>query len=221
MSDTYELPLFPLHTVLFPGMALPLHIFEFRYRKLINECIENATPFGVVLIDNGEETGGEVTVQNVGTTAFVTGVRRLETGEMDIATVGMTRFIVESTHDRNPYLTGIVRNFPLEGLEEDQNKDLSKQISELLIRYLHIIGTLHEIEFNLEDLPTDPEKIAMMTAIVLQIPNKDKQRMLNTIKLQELLQMQRLILNREAQILKSQIEFSQRHDEDSTAFSLN
>lgn len=221
MSDTYELPLFPLHTVLFPGMALPLHIFEIRYRKLINECIENATPFGVVMIDTGEETGGEVTVQNVGTTAFVTGVRRLETGEMDIATVGMTRFIVESTHDRNPYLTGIVRNLPLEGLDDEENVNLAKQISELLTRYLHIIGTLHEIEFNLDDLPTDPEKIAMMTAIVLQIPNKDKQRMLNTTNLSELLRMQRLILNREAQILKSQIEFSQRHDEDSAAFSLN
>ena len=56
-----ELPLFPLNVVLFPGMVLPLHIFELRYREMIRRCIDEQLPFGVVLIEKGQETGETAT----------------------------------------------------------------------------------------------------------------------------------------------------------------
>ena len=64
-----EMPLFPLNVVLFPGMVLPLHVFEPRYREMINHCIEEEKPFGVVLIDEGQEVGGPAAPRLVGTAA--------------------------------------------------------------------------------------------------------------------------------------------------------
>ncbi len=67
-----QLPLFPLHSVLFPGVALPLHIFEERYRRMVARCVERGEPFGVVMIRNGREVGGgDVTLADVGTTAII------------------------------------------------------------------------------------------------------------------------------------------------------
>ena len=57
MNDWSELPLFPLNTVLFPGMVLPLHIFEERYKLMIGRCMEGSRPFGVVAIREGGEVG--------------------------------------------------------------------------------------------------------------------------------------------------------------------
>ena len=59
VDNQRELPLFPLPTVLFPGMALPLHVFEERYKLMIGECIRDSRPFGVVLIKSGPEVGGD------------------------------------------------------------------------------------------------------------------------------------------------------------------
>ena len=57
-NKTMEMPLFPLkNVVLFPGMVLALHIFEPRYREMINRCIDDRTPFGVALIAEGQEVG--------------------------------------------------------------------------------------------------------------------------------------------------------------------
>ena len=67
-----ELPLFPLHSVLFPGVALPLHIFEERYRQMVARCVDRGEPFGVVLIRDGREVGGgTLSLADVGTTAII------------------------------------------------------------------------------------------------------------------------------------------------------
>ena len=58
-NGAMEMPLFPLNVVLFPGMALPLHIFEPRYREMINRCLDENLAFGVVLIKEGPEVGGD------------------------------------------------------------------------------------------------------------------------------------------------------------------
>jgi Lon protease-like protein len=65
------LRLFPLQTVLFPGMRMPLHIFEERYKLMIRECIEQDAPFGVLLIRDGAEVGAGAVPHNVGTTARI------------------------------------------------------------------------------------------------------------------------------------------------------
>jgi Lon protease-like protein len=71
MTLPSELPIFPLNVVLFPGMPLPLHIFEERYKSMINRCIQAGHAFGVVLIREGQEVGPPARPHDVGTTAVI------------------------------------------------------------------------------------------------------------------------------------------------------
>ena len=91
-SDIVELPLFPLNVVLFPGMRMPLHIFEERYKTMIGQCVEREQPFGVVLIKEGKEVGDPAEPFRTGTSARITRVARLEEGRMNIVTHGERRF---------------------------------------------------------------------------------------------------------------------------------
>jgi hypothetical protein len=101
-----ELPLFPLHTVLCPGIALPLHIFEERYRALVRDCVEASTPFGIVLIRDGREVGGgSISFSAIGTLAEIREAGRYPDGRYDLLVVGTKRFaIAEVSTDRQPYL---------------------------------------------------------------------------------------------------------------------
>lgn len=107
------LPLFPLDLVLLPEEALPLHIFEHRYRTMISECLEAAggspKEFGVVRLK-------EQAVSAVGCTARIVNVtRKYEDGRMDILSVGRRRFEILLTNDEQPYLQGVVEYFDDEG----------------------------------------------------------------------------------------------------------
>jgi Lon protease-like protein len=112
-----ELPIFPLkNVVLFPGMVLPLHIFEMRYREMINRVSTNASPFGVVLIDEGQEVGASASPHTVGTAARIARVERLDDGRMNITAVGTQRFrILEDAY--HPQLSdGNGEHFPLSSM---------------------------------------------------------------------------------------------------------
>src|SRR5437763_14712142 len=95
MAETGSLPLFPLGSVLFPGMLLPLHIFEPRYRLLLKRVVENDEPFGVVLIKRGTEVGGPPEPYPVGTRARVMGVTPLPRGRAFIIAKGEPRVHIE------------------------------------------------------------------------------------------------------------------------------
>ena len=80
-----ELPLFPLHTVLCPGVALPLHIFEERYRTMVARCLDEGRPFGVVLIRDGREVGGGPTsIATVGTIAEIREAGKFSDGRYEL-----------------------------------------------------------------------------------------------------------------------------------------
>jgi ATP-dependent Lon protease len=93
------LGLFPLGIVLFPTEQIPLHIFELRYRELIDECLENEQPFGLVLAD--EEAG----IRDVGTLAHILDIERLEDGRMNIVVEGRDRFEVTELTDERSFHT--------------------------------------------------------------------------------------------------------------------
>ena len=110
-EDLLQLSLFPLNVVLFPGMPMPLHIFEERYKAMIGECVDREEPFGIILIKEGQEVGEPAEPVKVGTTARIVQVERLEEGRLNIMTRGEKRFeVVEITH-QVPYLAGQVRYF--------------------------------------------------------------------------------------------------------------
>ena len=105
-----DLPLFPLNTVLCPGIALPLHVFEDRYRALVRHCLETTSPFGIVLIREGREVGsGAISFSGVGTIAEIRDAGRRDDGRFDLLVVGTRRFGIQRVLDgRGPYLVADV-----------------------------------------------------------------------------------------------------------------
>lgn len=112
-----RLRLFPLRTVLFPGMDLQLQVFEERYRTLIAECLESGEPFGVVLIREGSEVGGPAVPQRVGCTARIRCVAPTRDGRLIVDAVGGTRFRIAQLYDDQPYLAADVE-FPVDEIAE-------------------------------------------------------------------------------------------------------
>src|SRR5688572_15412036 len=102
-----EIPLFPLHTVLCPGIVLPLHIFEERYRAMTRRCLDTGEPFGVVLIRDGREIGTAVwgTLAGVGALAEIRQAGRYPDGRFDLLAAPTGRFAIEYVDARaGPYL---------------------------------------------------------------------------------------------------------------------
>jgi Lon protease-like protein len=115
-----ELPLFPLNTVLFPGMMLPLHIFEERYKLMIRQCMAGEHTFGVILAKSQRAQMPNVInifpddLFSVGTTAFITAVEEVGEGKLNIITVGQERFVINTIRPgQDDYLIAKVDPLPL------------------------------------------------------------------------------------------------------------
>jgi uncharacterized protein len=97
------LPMFPLGTVLLPSVVLPLHVFEPRYRRLTEDCLERGGEFGVVLIERGQEVGGGDTRTSVGTVARLVEAVPFPDGRWALATVGTRRIRIRRWLEDDPY----------------------------------------------------------------------------------------------------------------------
>lgn len=95
MADDSIIPLFPLHTVLFPGGPLPLRIFETRYTDMVSRCMREGLPFGVLMIEQGEEAGDVATTATVGCGARIVDFGTLPDGLLGITCIGDRRFRVQ------------------------------------------------------------------------------------------------------------------------------
>lgn len=197
-TETMELPLFPLkNVVLFPGMMLPLHIFELRYREMINRCIEERLPFGVVLIEEGSEVGGAAKPHLVGVTARITQVQRLDDDRMNITTVGMHRFrILELDHSRD-YLTAKVRQYPLVNGGTKLATELAQIVRPRIVEYVDLLGEASNQQLQLEGLPEEPTALALLVAIAMQVSVADKQKLLECAGIPEMLAHEAHLLSRE------------------------
>jgi Lon protease-like protein len=108
----HEMPMFPLGTVLFPHAVLPLHVFEPRYRALVQRCMSSDPEFGVVLIERGSEVGGGDTRFDVGTVARIVQGAELPDGRYFLVTVGATRVRVHEWLPDDPYPRAMVEPLP-------------------------------------------------------------------------------------------------------------
>ena len=157
------LRLFPLSTVLFPGMTLPLQIFEERYMKLINECIDNNESFGVVSIKSGNEVGEVLPeIYKVGTTAKINKTLFDRTGMILIETIGIQRFEILDIISEEPYLTANIKLLnEIDSLDESIFLDISKAYKEF-IKFSEIASGSFAID---KTIPTQPGELADSIAV--------------------------------------------------------
>jgi Lon protease-like protein len=137
-----ELPLFPLHTVICPGIVLPLHVFEERYRALTRHCLATGAPFGVVLIREGREAGASRTLALAGVGALVE-IReagRYPDGRYDLLAAATGRFAIDSVDPgRAPYLVADVTPLEDEVGDEVRAERLAATAIRRFVRYLELI----------------------------------------------------------------------------------
>lgn len=177
--EMYELPLFPLNVVLFPGMPLPLHIFEERYKEMVADCIREDRPFGVVHIEeNMDDEGGLTRRVAVGCTAEIAQVQPLEQGRMLIMTVGRERFRVVELNYEKPYLVGLVAPAPLDIEDESWEMNGAEGLEPLMIEYLNKLAILGNVDVEADQIPSDPEGLIYMAATLIQLPIAEKQTLL-------------------------------------------
>jgi Lon protease-like protein len=172
------LPLFPLSEVLFPGMMLPLHIFEPRYRLMIRRCVSEKMPFGVVLISRGQEVGPGAEFFNVGTTARITRVQRADDGRLYIASVGEQRFRILQTYTDQPYLQGQIEVIPEQTGEGDLLDSLSQRCYAALSEYLRVITGSAELGESLRQKDLSPQRLSYTIGTLLQVDRAAKQAIL-------------------------------------------
>lgn len=208
-----QMPLFPLNVVLFPGMVLPLHIFEPRYREMINRCVDENIPFGVVMIEEGQEVGATAVPHQIGTAARIARVERLGDGRMNITAVGTQRFrILELDHSRS-YLQARVAQFPVVNGSTRLAQSMVQKVRPKIVEYVDMLGAASQTDLKLDRLPEDPTTLAFLVAIALQVNNADKQKLLELPGIPEILDRERYLLSWEIMLLRHMIDTQSSLDE--------
>jgi uncharacterized protein len=131
--ETFELPIFPLGSVLFPGGTLALKIFEQRYMDMAKDCLKRAKPFGIALIREGEEVGAPAAPHPVGTLARIDDWEMPNLGVLQVKVIGSMRFrIIASTIAKSGLMMGTVNSIdadsPATGAELNACADFLKKI---------------------------------------------------------------------------------------------
>jgi len=199
--------LFPLSTVLFPGAALNLHIFEPRYKQMVSECLEGGEAFGVCLIRDGDEAGDpDVMPYEVGTTAEIGDVTQLENGRYYISTVGRRRFRVERVIAREPYLLVDVSYLPEDEVDDEAAiATLLREIREVFNDYLRLLVEFSGMHADIA-LPDDPVDASFLIGDALQVADSMKQRLLELSSTEQRLTVELGFLRRLLPQLRSLLE---------------
>lgn len=176
---TIEIPLFPLRTVLFPGADIPLRIFEDRYRAMTRELLVSHGSFGVLLIRDGKEVGGEAVPHSVGTTAAIAECREVAGGRFLMNARGGQRFRLVRMLAPRPYPYGEVE------LLDDSRYERDVRLGRALETVRTTFPLYFRLALSLTDqwargltLPTQPHDLVNFLAPWLQVEEEVKQRLL-------------------------------------------
>jgi Lon protease-like protein len=198
MSET--LPLFPLGTVLYPGLLLPLNIFEERYRELVRDLLDGPEPrrFGVIAIRKGRETGvdGISALYQVGCTATVREVAEQDDGRYHLVTVGTQRFRLASLDKSRPYLQGEVGDEAAAGLAVHA-------VQRGFHGYVEALASRESVEVTVPELPDEPLLLSYLVAASMILDLSVRQDLLAEPDAERRLGAERALLARETTMLRS------------------
>jgi Lon protease-like protein len=208
MSTT--LPLFPLGSVLYPGLVLPLHIFEERYRQLVADLLDGPEPreFGVIAIRHGRETGvdGVSALYETGCTAVLRQVEAYEDGRFDLITVGARRFTLVALGEQAPYFSGEVDFLPD---EPDDPGDAAEAglivpaVRESFRSYLNLLAERGGAQITVPDVPDEPLLLSYLVAAAVVADLPVKQQLLEEPDAHRRLLAERRLLAHEMQMFRS------------------
>lgn len=207
MSD--RLPLFPLGMVLLPGLVLPLHVFEERYRALIGDLLalpEGEQRFGVIAIREGREVGadGVTALHEVGCTAQLRQVERHDDGRFSVVTSGVDRFRLQRlTGEEAPYLVGEVDLLPNELGDADEAALLDRAVRATFADYLAALSRAGRQEVEAPELPDDSLVLGYLVAAVVRVDLADRQALLAEPDGVARLRAELRLLRREATLLRA------------------
>lgn len=202
-----RLPLFPLSLVLFPGMVLPLHIFEDRYRLLVRDLLDRPEPervFGVIAIRQGSEVGagGAAALYDIGCTAALRTWEPDGGKGFDIVTVGQRRFALRELHHDQPYLEGEVELLP-DGPVDAQAERWEEAVRMAYLDYLSALRGAGARVDDSPDLPDDPLTLSHLVAASVQVDLPQRQALLVAPSAVTRLQDELALLRKESQLLRA------------------
>ncbi len=203
---TEKLPLFPLGTVLYPGLVLPLHIFEDRYKQLVRDLADGPEPrrFGVIAIREGRETGvnGVSALHEIGCTAMLRDVTEADDGQYDIVTVGTDRFRLLGLDESRPYLTGDIELLDEPAGDEAAAGLAASAVQQAFRAYLNAIADQGAATITVPELPDEPILLSYLVAASMIIEVSDRQGLLAQPDALRRLTAERAMLTRETAILR-------------------
>jgi Lon protease-like protein len=204
---TETLPLFPLGTVLYPGLVLPLNIFEERYRQLVRDLLDGPKPrrFGVIAIREGRETGidGVSALYNVGCLATVRDVTELPDGRYELVTIGTDRFRLHGLDESKPYLRGEVELLDEPVGDETETKLAVSAVQRGFRGYLDMLATKGSAAISVPELPDEPILLSYLVAASVIIDLPERQGLLAQPTALRRLRSERALLAKETALLRS------------------
>ena len=198
VSGVNELPLFPLSVVLFPGVPLPLHIFEPRYRQMLEDIRASNNLFGLSYFDASTSEREVPEVGSVGCVAKVTDTQSFPDGRSNILTVGVIRYRIEEYVERgDPYLVARVSYFEDEADDSEAISESSREVAETFTRIARAVRTINDERANLPDIAdTEPQRLSFLVAAAMEVDTEVKQDLLELRVTSERLRRLRDILAR-------------------------
>ena len=175
-----ELPLFPLPVVLFPGVPLPLHIFEPRYREMLSDIRIGNNLFGLSYFDSSTSDKDVPPAGHVGCVAEVTEEQALPDGRSNVLTIGLIRYRVDGYVERDdPYLVARVSFFEDQEEHDDALADRSREVAETFTRIARAVRILNDEHASLPDISdTEPQRLSFLVAAAMEIEAEVKQQLL-------------------------------------------
>jgi Lon protease-like protein len=197
VHDLHELPLFPLPVVLFPGVPLPLHIFEQRYRQMLLDIRLAKNLFGLAYFDSTTSDNDNPPAGYIGCVAEITEQQTLADGRSNILTIGVIRFRVDSYVERgDPYLVAEVSYFEDDEEDEELLAAPAKEVAEIFTRIAQAVRTINDERASLPDISnTEPQRLSFLVAAAMELDAEVKQELLELRSTSERLERLRGMLN--------------------------
>jgi Lon protease-like protein len=196
-----RIPIFPLPMVFFPGQVRGLHIFEPRYKELLQMCIHTGSPFGIVLENRPTKNEPNPLPHEIGVLAHIIQVARQPDDTFMIQIYGGERFRVKQYYHDMPFLQASIDSAPLGQTDTDLAHRMFETVSEMLEEYLDALTQASGFDFQIPDVPETPEQLGYLTAVALQINNEQKQELLGKATLPELFQDEIVYLTSELDLM--------------------